>query len=55
MRFRLDLVFLDAERRIVEVRRDVPPGRLVRCAGAAAVLELPSAAGGGGEAARRRA
>ena len=42
MRFRLDLVFLDERRRVVEVRRDVPPGRFVRCPGAMAVLELPS-------------
>jgi uncharacterized protein len=40
--FDLDLVFLDAEGRVVELRRAVPPGRLIRCAGAMAVLELPS-------------
>jgi uncharacterized protein len=42
MLFRLDLVFLDAEGRVVELRRAVPPGRLIRCPGAMAVLELPS-------------
>jgi uncharacterized membrane protein (UPF0127 family) len=42
MRFRLDLVFLDADDRVVELRRAVPPGRLIRCPGAMAVLELPS-------------
>ena len=42
MRFRLDLVFLDAEGRVVELRRAVPPGRFIRCSGAMAVLELPS-------------
>jgi uncharacterized membrane protein (UPF0127 family) len=42
MRFRLDLLFLDAEGRVIELRRAVPPGRFVRCPGAAAVLELPS-------------
>jgi uncharacterized membrane protein (UPF0127 family) len=43
MRFRLDLVFLDAERRIIRVRRGVPAGCVVRCREADAVLELPSA------------
>jgi uncharacterized protein len=42
MRFPLDLVFLDAEGRVVELRRAVPPGRFIRCSGAMAVLELPS-------------
>lgn len=42
MRFELDLVFLDADGRVVELRRAVPPGRLVRCSGARAVLELPA-------------
>jgi len=42
MLFRLDLVFLDAEGRVVGLRRAVPPGRLIRCPGAMAVLELPS-------------
>jgi uncharacterized membrane protein (UPF0127 family) len=42
MRFRLDLLFLDEEGRVIELRRAVPPGRFVRCPGAAAVLELPS-------------
>jgi hypothetical protein len=51
MRFPLDLLFLDRELRVLEVRRAVSPGRVVRCAGAAAVLELPSPEPGGGEAA----
>jgi uncharacterized protein len=42
MRFPLDLVFLDGEDRVVELRRGVPPGRLIRCPGAMSVLELPS-------------
>lgn len=42
MRFRLDLLFLDAEGRVVELRRAVPPRRLLRCARAVAVLELPA-------------
>ncbi|HZA59349.1 MAG TPA: DUF192 domain-containing protein [Solirubrobacterales bacterium] len=42
MRFALDLHFLDGEGRTVEVRRGVPPGRLVRCRRAATVLEVPA-------------
>jgi uncharacterized protein len=55
MRFRLDLIFLDGERRVIEMRRDVPSGRIVRCRSATAVLELPSPEAGGGEAIRRPA
>lgn len=42
MRFELDLVFLDARGRVIELRRAVAPGRAARCSRAAAVLELPS-------------
>jgi uncharacterized protein len=42
MRFRLDLLFLDADGRAIDLRRAVPPGRFARCPGAVAVLELPS-------------
>jgi uncharacterized membrane protein (UPF0127 family) len=42
MRFPIDLLFLDAEGRVIELRRAVAPGRLMRCPGAVAVLELPS-------------
>ncbi len=42
MRFPLDVLFLDAEGRVIELRRGVPPRRLVRCRAADAVLELPS-------------
>jgi uncharacterized protein len=42
MRFRLDLLFLDVDGRVIELRRGVPPGRFMRCPAAAAVLELPS-------------
>lgn len=42
MRFDLDLLFLDAEGLVVELRRSVPPGRLARCAAACTVLELPA-------------
>jgi uncharacterized membrane protein (UPF0127 family) len=43
MRFPLDLVFLDSESRVIRLRREVPPSRIIRCPEAAAVLELPSA------------
>jgi uncharacterized membrane protein (UPF0127 family) len=42
VRFPLDLVFLDAEERVIEIRRDVGAWRVVRSPGASAVLELPS-------------
>lgn len=42
MRFRLELIFLDGGWSVVELHRDVPPGRFIRCAAAMAVLELPS-------------
>src|SRR3954452_6293589 len=42
MRFALDVLFLDADDRVVELRRGVPPGRVIRCPGAMAVLELTS-------------
>jgi hypothetical protein len=42
MLFHLDLLFLDSGRRMIDLRRDVPPGRLIRCREAADVLELPS-------------
>jgi len=52
MRFALDLFFLDREGRVIGVRRAVPPRRVVRWRGAAAVLEVPAAEkppGEGGE------
>jgi uncharacterized protein len=42
MLFLLDLVFFDREGRVVELRRNVPAGRVVRQPAADAVLELPS-------------
>ena len=42
MHFDLDLVALDMEWRVVELRRSVPPGRFARCRQADAMLELPS-------------
>jgi uncharacterized membrane protein (UPF0127 family) len=42
MRFRLDLIFLEADGRVLTLRRAVPPGRIARCRAASAVLELPT-------------
>lgn len=42
MWFPLDVLFLDGEDRVIELRRGVPPNRVVRCPGSNAVLELPS-------------
>ena len=42
VRFPLDLLFLDNGHRVVEIRRDVPPGEVCRCPAAEAVLEIPS-------------
>jgi uncharacterized membrane protein (UPF0127 family) len=42
MRFPIDVLFLDEANRVVELRRGVPPCRVIRCPGAMAVLELPS-------------
>ena len=42
MRFPIDVLFLDEGDRVIELRRAVPPCRVIRCPGAMAVLELPS-------------
>jgi uncharacterized membrane protein (UPF0127 family) len=42
MRFPVDLIFLDEEGGVVEIRRDVPACRIVRCPKADSVLELPA-------------
>ena len=42
LRFPLDLVWLDAERRVVRVDRAVPPWRVRSCRQARSVLELDS-------------
>jgi uncharacterized protein len=42
MRFPLDLLFLDDGHRVIEIRRDVPPGEVCRCPTAEAVLEIPA-------------
>ena len=41
MRFALDLFWLDARGEIVRVDRGVRPWRIVRCAGARSVIEVP--------------
>ena len=43
MKFALDVVFLDREKRVVGIRSDVKPRTpLVRCGGAESTLELPA-------------
>jgi uncharacterized membrane protein (UPF0127 family) len=42
MRFDLDLLFLDGDGRVLEIRRSVSARRTVRCPAADSVLELPS-------------
>jgi uncharacterized membrane protein (UPF0127 family) len=49
MRFPIDVVFLDADRRVLRVVEAMPPWRAVVCRGARAALELPAH-----EAGRRR-
>jgi uncharacterized membrane protein (UPF0127 family) len=49
MRFPIDVVFLDGDLEVLEVRDSVPPWRAVARRGAKAVLELPA-----GEARCRR-
>jgi uncharacterized membrane protein (UPF0127 family) len=48
MRFAIDVVFLDRDRRVIDLRSSVAPWRMARSRGAKAVLELRA-----GEAARR--
>jgi uncharacterized protein len=48
MRFALDLVWLDSDRRVVRVDRAVPPWRVRSCRAARSVLELRTSASGGG-------
>lgn len=50
MRCALDLVWLDANGRVVRVDRRVPPRRLRGCRAARAVLELPVSARRGAQA-----
>jgi uncharacterized membrane protein (UPF0127 family) len=42
MRFALDIYFLDRSGCLLREERAVPPCRIVACAGASAVLELPA-------------
>ena len=44
MRFPIDLVYLDRQRRIVKVKSCVRPGRLSACLSAHSVIELPAGA-----------
>ena len=40
MRFALDLIWLDADDRVIRIDRDVPPNRLRSCRRARSVVEL---------------
>ena len=44
MRFPIDVVFLDRRGWPIEVRRQVPPNRVVTCRSAAAVIEMKAGA-----------
>jgi uncharacterized membrane protein (UPF0127 family) len=44
MKFSLDLIYLDRNRRVVKVRGDVRPGRISGAIRAHSVIELPSGA-----------
>jgi uncharacterized membrane protein (UPF0127 family) len=46
MRFKLDVYFLDRDARVLAVRREVPPRRVLWHRGASAILEIPSGEGG---------
>jgi uncharacterized protein len=46
MRFPIDVVFLDADGRVVRIAGAVPPGRVVVCRGAAAAVEARAGEGG---------
>jgi uncharacterized membrane protein (UPF0127 family) len=46
MRFELDVFFLDEAGRVIDVRRRVPPRRVVWHRGASAILEIPAGEGG---------
>jgi uncharacterized membrane protein (UPF0127 family) len=52
MRFELDVFFLDEAGRVIDVRRRVPPRRVVWHRGASAILEIPAGKGGEFSAAR---
>jgi uncharacterized membrane protein (UPF0127 family) len=42
MRFAIDVVFLDADARVVDVRRGLEPWQAAHCPGADAVIECPA-------------
>jgi uncharacterized protein len=44
MQFPLDLVYLDRQRRVVKIRRNIPPWRISICLRAHSVLEFPAGA-----------
>jgi uncharacterized membrane protein (UPF0127 family) len=44
MRYPIDVVFLDAEGRVVSIRHSLRPWRFASCRGASSVLELPAGA-----------
>lgn len=44
MQFSLDLVYLDKQKRIVKIRRNIPPWRMSLCLRAHSVLEFPAGA-----------
>jgi uncharacterized membrane protein (UPF0127 family) len=52
MRFALDIYFLDEQGRVLDLRRRVPPRRVLWRRGASAILEIPSPEGGRVRAAR---
>jgi uncharacterized membrane protein (UPF0127 family) len=54
MRFELDVYFLDRNGRILSMRREVPPNRVLWRRGARKILEIPSAPGERQEAAGLR-
>jgi uncharacterized membrane protein (UPF0127 family) len=49
MRFAIDLIYLDRQRRIKKIRRAVPPWRVSGCLTAHSVLELAAGAVRDGE------
>jgi uncharacterized protein len=52
MRFALDLYFLDRDGRVLSIRRQVPPRRVIWHRGARKVLEIPAPVGGETEGSR---
>jgi uncharacterized membrane protein (UPF0127 family) len=42
MKFAIDVIFLDREYRVRQIRRDLAPNRISFCLSASSVLELPA-------------